>query len=163
MPGTRKHLRVIKRLETEFSSEGLCFRGISSDMSESGLFVRTSKPFSPETMIDLTLHLPDNTLSRLKGVVRWAVKMGLVSEKDGMGVEIVQSDRNFIDFLNTLLPSGEKAHYKEFAGTAISQAGNKPAASPGSSTEPRPKSEPDLENDEIDSAISSVFSKKDRK
>ncbi len=89
--------------------------------------------------------------------------MGLVSERDGMGIEIIRSDRNFIDFLNTLLPSGEKAQYKEIEGPAISRAGNMPASPPPSRPGPRPKSEPDLENDEIDSAISSVFSRRDKK
>ncbi len=166
MPGTRKHKRVIKRLETEFSSEGLFFRGISSDLSEKGLFVRTSKPFSQGSTIDLVLHLPNNTLSRLKGVVRWAAKMGIISERDGMGIEIIQSDQNFIKFLNTLLPSGEKAQFKE-SGNArpviALPAEDRPATPQKNQPAARPKNERDTESDEIDSALSSIFSKRDKK
>lgn len=165
MAGTRKHRRIIKRLETEFSSGGLYFRGISSDLSEHGLFVRTSKPFSPETMIDLTLHLPNNSLSRLKGVVRWAAKMGLVSERDGMGVEIIQSDKNFIRFLNTLLPAGEKVQCRGDGSAALPSPAEEaePVSSPKVGPSGRTEHRGNSENDEIDSMISSMFSKRGKK
>jgi Tfp pilus assembly protein PilZ len=163
LTGTRKHRRIIKRVETEFSSGGLYFRGISSDLSEKGLFVRTSKPFSPNTVIDLTLHLPDNAISRIKGVVRWAAKVGLISGRDGMGIEIIQSDQNFATFLNSFLAPGEKIQHKE-------QKAVEPVSAPAESKPAAPRSEParpekkqDSESDEIDSAISSLFSKKDKK
>ncbi len=109
----RRHKRVIKRLETEFSAGGTDFRGISSDVSASGLFVRTSKPLSPDTILDLTVHLPGNTESRLKGRVRWAAKVGLLSGKNGMGIEIIESDQNFVNFVNALLLPGERTHFVE--------------------------------------------------
>ncbi len=99
----RRQKRIVKRLETEFSSGGLSFRGISSDLSRNGLFVRTTKPFSPGTMLDLTIHLPGNIASRLKGRVRWASKVGLVSGKNGMGIEITENDHNFANYINSLL------------------------------------------------------------
>lgn len=109
----RRHKRVVKRLETEFSAGGSDSRGISSDVSASGLFVRTSKPFTPETLLELTLHLPGNTVSKLKGRVRWAAKMGQISGRNGMGIEIVETDENFVNFINNLLPPGEERHYQE--------------------------------------------------
>ena len=109
----RKHKRIVKRLETEFSAGGAGFRGISSDVSASGLFVRTSKPFSPDTLVDLTIHLPGNMVSRLKGRVRWASNIGQMSGRNGMGIEIIEKDQNFVNFLNTLLPPGEQTHHKE--------------------------------------------------
>jgi uncharacterized protein (TIGR02266 family) len=109
----RKHKRIVKRLETEFSAGGSDSRGISSDISASGLFVRTSKPFTPDTLLDLTLHLPGNMVSRLKGRVRWAAKVGQISGRNGMGIEIVESDETFVNFVNSLLPPGEQRHYQE--------------------------------------------------
>jgi uncharacterized protein (TIGR02266 family) len=109
----RKHKRVVKRLETEFSAGGSDSRGISSDVSASGLFVRTSKPFTPDTLLDLTLHLPGNAVSKIKGRVRWAAKMGMISGRNGMGIEIVETDENFVNFINSLLPPGEQRHYQE--------------------------------------------------
>jgi Tfp pilus assembly protein PilZ len=164
LAGTRKHRRIIKRIETEFSSGGLYFRGISSDMSEKGLFVRTSRPFAPNTALDLTLHLPDNVVSRLKGVVRWAAKVGIVSGKDGMGVEIIQSDRNFADFLNSFLPASEKMQHKAHkAVKPVSAPAESKPATPPKSEPTRPEKKQDSEGDEIDSMISSLFPKKDKK
>ncbi len=104
----RRHKRIVKRLETEFSSGGLNFRGISSDLSRDGLFVRTTKPFSPDTMLDLTIHLPGNIAARLKGRVRWAAKVGLLSGKNGMGIELTEKDHNFVNFIDHLLSPSEK-------------------------------------------------------
>jgi uncharacterized protein (TIGR02266 family) len=109
----RRHKRIVKRIETEFSAGGSDSRGISSDISASGLFVRTSKPFTPDTLVDLTLHLPGNMVSRLKGRVRWAAKMGQLSGRNGMGIEIVENDENFVNFISSLLPPSEKRHYQE--------------------------------------------------
>lgn len=110
MQHRRRHRRIVKRLETEFSSGGSGSRGISSDISAGGLFVRTSKPFTPDTLLDLTLHLPGNMVSRLKGKVRWAAKMGQLTGKSGMGIEIVENDENFVNFFNTLLPPAEQVY-----------------------------------------------------
>jgi len=64
-------------------------------------------------MLDLTIHLPGNIASRLKGRVRWAAKVGLLSGKNGMGIEIIENDHNFVNFINTLLLPGERMHYIE--------------------------------------------------
>ncbi len=103
MRSTRKHHRIIKRLETEFSAGDVSLRGISSDLSEKGLFVRTSKPFAPATLVDLVLHLPDSRAARLKARVCWAAKNGPIPGRSGMGLEIVQSDDIYSDYLLTLL------------------------------------------------------------
>jgi uncharacterized protein (TIGR02266 family) len=160
----RKHKRIVKRLETEFSAGGSDFRGISSDLSEGGLFVRTSKPFAPDTLVDLTIHLPGNMVTRLKGRVRWAIKIGQMSAKNGMGIEIIESDQNFVNLLNTLLPPGEKMQDKENknAGSAPAGAKIEPAAPPKIEHVVPPKSEQDLKDDEIDSMISALFSKRDK-
>ncbi len=82
-----------------------------------------------------------------------------------MGVEIIQSDRNFINFLNTLLPPEKKAQPGEnaHAGPATAQAENKPPTAAKNRPEARPKKEQYPESDEIDSMISSLFSRRDKK
>lgn len=153
----RRHKRIIKRLETDFSADGLAFRGISSDLSRSGLFVRTNKPFSPGTLVDLTIHLPGNMVSRLKGCVRRAIKTGQTTIKNGMGLEIVERDQNYINFLNGILPIEDQEHHIEYknSGAVPSVANSEPMA--------RPTVEQDSKDDEIDSMISSLFSKRDNK
>ncbi len=88
----RKVERVVKRIETVFSAGGMEFRGISSDLSARGLFIRTQHGFVSGTVVDITLHLPDGNASRLKGKVRRAIKTGLMSMKNGMGIEILEKD-----------------------------------------------------------------------
>jgi Tfp pilus assembly protein PilZ len=157
MRPARKDKRIVKRLETEFSVGASHFRGISSVLSESGLFLRTSKPFSAGTPVDLTIHLPGNMVARLKGIVRWASNLGQMSGKNGMGIEIIESDKSYVDFLNTLLPPGEQAQHKENRNA-------EPApADPKSEPAALPKSEQDAKEGEIDSMISSLFPKRKEK
>jgi len=40
----RKHKRYIRRCEIEFVSDGVTYRGIASDFSLNGLFIRTNHP-----------------------------------------------------------------------------------------------------------------------
>ncbi len=61
--GKRRHKRIIKRLKTEFSSEESSFRGTSSNLSESGLFLKTIKPLPVDTLVEVSIQLPDNTVS----------------------------------------------------------------------------------------------------
>jgi hypothetical protein len=181
MPGTRRHKRIIKRLETECSAAGVDFRGISSDLSGSGLFVRTSKPFSPDTAVDLTIHLPDNSLSKLRGIVRRAVRTGLAYGKNGMGIEIIECDQNFVTYVNSLLPLEEQIQCKDRrSGESVDEAAeseqavprkNGPVAGPKNQPSPRskrrpvvsPKGEDDETDEAVDSLLTSLFSKDDKK
>lgn len=98
----QRHQRVTKRLQVKFSSGGLSFTGILSNISQSGLFIRTNRCFSPGTTIDIKLMMPDGTASILKGIVRWAVKTPLTSMKNGMGVELLEQDAIFKNFLESI-------------------------------------------------------------
>lgn len=118
MKTDRKHERFVRRLETEFSSEDKNYRGISSDLSTNGLFIRTIHPFAPGSIIDITIHLPDGATSRLKGRVRRAIKTHITTFKNGMGVELIEKDFHYINFLKTFMPdvqgapSDEKIRYE---------------------------------------------------
>jgi hypothetical protein len=90
----------------------VCIKGISSCLSGNGLFVRTSKPFPPDTTVDLTIYLSDNKLTRVRGIVRTTAQTGLIHGKDGMGIEIIQYDQNFVTFMNSLLPIEEHIQRK---------------------------------------------------
>ncbi len=95
----REYRRYTKRLETEFSAGGMSFRGISSDISAKGLFIRTQHGFVPGTRVDITLQLPDGNSSRLTGIVRRTIKTPLTLVKNGMGIELTQVDDNFRAFI----------------------------------------------------------------
>jgi len=95
----RRHSRFVRRLETEFTAQDQHYRAISSDFSCSGLFIRTNHAFPPETLIDITIHLPGGKTSVLKGKVRRALKTTVVSLKNGMGIELIEKDQNYSDFM----------------------------------------------------------------
>lgn len=153
----RRHKRIIKRLETEFSANGLAFRGMSSDLSMGGLFVRTNNPFPADTLVDLTIHLPGNMVSMLKGSVRRVIKTRQTTIKNGMGMEIVELDKNYVNFLNEILPAGEQVHPPEQKNSEAvpSVANSEPVACP--------KIEQDSTDDVIDVMISSLFPKRDKR
>ena len=158
MRPARRHRRVIKRLEIEFSARGSSFRSISSDISRDGLFVRTSRPFAVNTEVELILHLPDNVVSKITGLVRWAVKKAGVAAKNGMGIEIIKRDRHFNEYLNSLVPSGEQIDHNDDA-TATAPAGAERAPAETLHADP-PKGRKESEDEAIDSLITGLFSKK---
>lgn len=107
----RRHPRFVKRLETRIVSDHISFWSISSDLSKSGLFIRTNRGLNIETIIDIELSLPDNRIALLKGIVRRTTRTGVSSMKNGMGVEIIEKDQAFIDFVNSVI--GEKEEHSE--------------------------------------------------
>ncbi len=104
----RRFKRFTRRLETEFSSGGLSFKGISSDISERGMFIRTQHGFVPGTKIDIKLYLPDGSIANLKGIVRRTIKTPHYFIKNGMGVELIEVDSTFENFLSQELIGYEK-------------------------------------------------------
>ena len=116
--GYQRHPRFTKRLEARFSSGGMSFAGISSNLSESGLFIRTNRGFAPDTAIDIELVMPDGKTSSLKGLVRRTIKTPMSTLKNGMGVELIEKDAAYINFLKSFTeetePDTEKITPPEF-------------------------------------------------
>jgi hypothetical protein len=65
----RKHHRYFKRLKVKFYADTFAHTGISSNISAGGLFIRTNKGFTPDTIIGIEMVMPDNAISNLKGIV----------------------------------------------------------------------------------------------
>ncbi len=95
----RQSQRFTKRLEVTFSANGSKHRGISSDLSSGGLFIRTQNGLTPGSMVDIEVYLPDDKVGQLKGIVRRTTKTALSVIKNGMGVELIDRDQNFLEFL----------------------------------------------------------------
>jgi len=105
--GYQRHPRFTKRLEARFRSGGMSFTGISSNLSESGLFIRTNRGFAPDTAIDIELVMPDGKTSSLKGLVRRTIKTPMSTLKNGMGVELIEKDAAYINFLKSFTEETE--------------------------------------------------------
>jgi hypothetical protein len=97
----RRHKRYVRRLETEFSAEGKSYRGLSSDFSVTGIFIRTNHAFEPGTKMEMLVHLPDGSDTKLRGTVKRAMKIFAISLKNGMGIELTQSDMNYVTFMKS--------------------------------------------------------------
>lgn len=109
----RQCQRYKKRLETTFSSGILSCRGITSDLSPGGLFIRSQHGFVPGTLIDIDIFLPNNKVSHLKGIVRRTVKTTMTGVKNGMGIELIERDSNYLEFLRTVYTEGEELRKSE--------------------------------------------------
>ena len=58
----------------------------------------------PDTLIDIVIHLPGDSDIKLKGRVRRSVKTPVISIKNGMGIEILENDPRYINFIKSVLP-----------------------------------------------------------
>jgi hypothetical protein len=98
----RRNPRFIKRLEARLSIDQTSFWSISHDLSESGLFIRTNRVCTVNTPIDIELSLPGNRVSFLKGIVRRTIRTPIPLMQNGIGIEIIEKDRSFRDFVKSI-------------------------------------------------------------
>lgn len=107
----RRFRRFTRRCEAEFSCGGVSKKGIASDFSINGLFIRTGSPFAPDEVIDIIVHLPDNSISFLQGKIKRTMKspLGTITGtmtrayKNGMGVAITDRDANYLHFIRSMI------------------------------------------------------------
>jgi hypothetical protein len=98
----RLHPRFIKRLPVKFFIDNECLTSLSSDLSESGLFLRTNRGTNVNCVVSMQLFLPSNTVSYLKGVVRRTVRTPFSAMKNGMGIEIIEKDEAYGHFIKSI-------------------------------------------------------------
>jgi len=103
----RREDRYKGRFKIEYASGGQTYRGISSDLSLNGLFIRTRNPLTMGTLITMVLHLPGGLTATLKGkVARVLVAPDGTSDisiRNGMGIEIIEKDYNYLRTVMSLL------------------------------------------------------------
>ncbi|MBI4699315.1 MAG: PilZ domain-containing protein [Nitrospirae bacterium] len=103
MANKRSEQRKIKRLEITYSAyTDDALRGISSNISTSGVFIRTKKPFKPGTPVNISLEINVNNKIELSGITAWSVKTGRINHRDGMGVRLITTPQMYNDFVNEL-------------------------------------------------------------
>jgi hypothetical protein len=95
----RRYKRYKRRVEVEFTTGDTTYKGISSDLSEKGLFIRTRYAMVPGTEVSIKLYLPNGNVAHVKGIVRHSLKTSFNFVKNGMGIELVEIDRNYENFL----------------------------------------------------------------
>jgi len=96
----RREKRYKGRFKVEYASGGQTYRGISSNLSLNGLFIRTRNPLETGTLITMLLHLPGGLTATMKGKVARVLvtheEISAVPTRDGMGVEIIEKDYNYL-------------------------------------------------------------------
>lgn len=137
MKTRRGNERFIRRLETEFTCDDKNYRGITSDLSINGLFIRTNHAFAPDTLIDIVIHLPDTADVKLKGRVIRSLKTPVVSLKNGMGVEILENNPQFISFVKSVIPNAQAGPGSE--GPTLDTTFHKHVEGPAQAAAPPPE------------------------
>jgi Tfp pilus assembly protein PilZ len=101
----RKAKRISKRLEVKFHSAAEN-TAITDDLSESGLFITTSKGMEAGNSIDVKLHLPNSEALFIKGRIIRNIKTtpGMNNGvKVGMGIELINPPQDFVDYIQSLV------------------------------------------------------------
>jgi len=107
----RRQKRFVKRCTAEFTSDGQTYTGLCRNLSLDGLFIKTRKPLALEKIIEMTVHLPDGSTSKLSGRVTRVTRepYSLILEragipsKDGMGIQLIEKDANYLNFVTLLI------------------------------------------------------------
>jgi hypothetical protein len=89
--------RQRRRFALRFGQGEATTLGFTEDISQEGMFIRTTVTFPPGTMLKVTLSFPDDQCITVTGTVMWANKvppeMAHLEKKAGFGLKI----GNFIE------------------------------------------------------------------
>jgi Tfp pilus assembly protein PilZ len=102
MAEKRKARRKIKHLPVTFSSHGLEFTGYTSNLSYTGMFIKTSKPFKAGVPVKVSIHVGKDYTIRLTGLSVRATNYGFVYNKNGMGIQLLSRSEVYSDFVKEL-------------------------------------------------------------
>jgi len=85
----RRHPRLRKRLAVRFGPGDLAHSGYTEDVSDSGIHLRTTVIYPPNTVLVLQIEYPDKAVTT-RGVVRWSKDLPPAFRRNmrgAMGVE----------------------------------------------------------------------------
>jgi len=118
----RQQKRYIKRFQVEFTDGNVSFPGISSDFSIEGFFVRTTHPMPVDSILDFAIKVSEEHIVKVRGHVvrsakpssKWYAgkKLKLTSQKEGMGIKIIEMDKNYLHLIRSILPAAPAASSK---------------------------------------------------
>jgi len=106
----RQRKRFQKSCKVEFSANNEIYRGVSENFSINGLFIKTDNFLPLQSVVAIKVHLPDGSTAELEGRVRRVqqVSYDMVAAsggtfKNGIGIEIINRDSNYMKFFMSLL------------------------------------------------------------
>ena len=89
----RKDSRYRKRLTLKFGIEDTSKFGFTEDISDTGIFIRSTSPLPPNSILTVEIKTLKNDIVRLRGRVMWAKKVPqnmMHRIKGGMGLLITE-------------------------------------------------------------------------
>ena len=92
MPERRNLKRHRKRLKLRFGPEGPSRLGFTEDLSDTGIFLRSTYVHRPNTVLKVSMNVTDQDDVAFEGRVMWARKVphNLMDKvKGGMGIRIL--------------------------------------------------------------------------
>jgi len=94
----RKSKRINKRLVASFGTEELQHTGITNDISETGLFIKTTRSYQPGSILKINLLLPNNGSTTFTGkVVRTYMHPPFTSlARNGVGIELDSEETAYL-------------------------------------------------------------------
>ena len=102
--GNKRDKRYIKKFIINIDHDGIEQIGVTSNLSENGMYIEINENIPNNSFIILLLAL-DDELYEMRGEVKWSKR---VSEKDaprilkGMGVKIVEANPGYINYIKCL-------------------------------------------------------------
>lgn len=105
----QKQIRRTKRIEVRFGVDRPSQLGFTIDVSEAGLFVKTTTVYPFQTLLVLEMSLPDQQVLALRGNVTWTKRvppqLARHLKKAGMGIELIDPPQEYLAFVRGLLPA----------------------------------------------------------
>ncbi len=99
--------RVRRRLSLRFGHDKPVRMAFTEDVTDDGIFIKTTNLYKPGTQVTIELILPDEVKVTLIGMVRWSKKvppnMIHLVKKAGLGVKILHFVTGEEDFMRFLL------------------------------------------------------------
>jgi Tfp pilus assembly protein PilZ len=104
MADKRKDKRKIKRLHITILCGENQHKGISSNFSFSGLFIKTRKKFKPGSSVSMILEVNDSQKMSLRGTIA-RTKIGSKFDKfnDGIGIQLTTIPQAYKHHVETLI------------------------------------------------------------
>lgn len=97
----RRNTRYLIKLPVDIGFGDDVIRGTTVRVSEKGFFVRSQISFPVGTLVDINLHLTDECLCKLKGIIKYARKIKLLERQNGMGIELTEGDLKYLEFIRS--------------------------------------------------------------
>jgi hypothetical protein len=102
----RRHFRINKSLISQIFADDVNLFVRTGDLSANGISLISKQCLPVDTVVAIEIVMPDNSVSSLRGIVRRIIDTSIFMH-NGMGIELLEKDSNYIQFLKSALNERE--------------------------------------------------------